>query len=167
MIAIEIAHEADKEQLTTIEIESKIQSIPECVDAIEIDYDIRLYRWGTYFNGTSPASSKPPRIILKAVTDGTIIGYIAGHPTNRYSLDAEIQSFYILKEYQRNGTGKQLLKKFVEWLLTQPAKNLCAGIKPENKYQAFYLKYGGKHLNEHWIYWDDMEELVKQLHSVI
>jgi hypothetical protein len=44
MITIEIAHEADKEQLTTIEIESKIQSIPECVDAIEIDYDLRLYR---------------------------------------------------------------------------------------------------------------------------
>jgi GNAT superfamily N-acetyltransferase len=120
-----------------------------------------LYRWGTYFNGTSPESSKPQRIILKAVTDGTIIGYIAGHLTNRYGLDAEIQSFYILKEYQRNDTGKQLLKKFVEWLLTQPAKSLCVGIKPENKFQAFYLKYGGKHLNEHWIYWDDMEELVK------
>ena len=106
MITIEIAHEADKEQLTKVEIESKIQSIPECVDAIEIDYEVRLYRWGTYFNATSPASSKPQRIILKAVTDGTIIGYMAGHLTNRYGLDAEIQSFYILKEYQRNSTGK-------------------------------------------------------------
>ena len=55
----------------------------------------------------------------------------------------------------------------MEWLHSQHAKSLCVGIKPENKYQAFYLKYGGKHLNEHWIYWDDMEELVKQLHNVI
>ena len=163
MITIEIAHEADKEQLTTIEIESKIQSIPECVDAIEIDYDLRLYRWGTYFNGTSPASSKPPRIILKAVTDGTIIGYIAGHLTNRYGLDAEIQSFYILKEYQRNGTGKQLLKILVEWLLTQHAKSLCAGINPANKYQAFYLKYGGRYLNEYWIWWNDAEKLLGKI----
>ena len=166
MITIEIAHEADKEQLTRVELESKIQSIPECIDAIEIDYDVRLYRWETYFNGTSPASSKPGRIILKAVTDDAIIGCIAGHLTNRYGLDAEIQSFYILKEYQRNGTGKQLLKKLVEWLLTQHAKSLCVGIKPANKYKAFYLKYRGKYLNGHWIYWDDMEALVKQLHSV-
>ena len=167
MITIDIAREADKEQLTKVELESKMQSIPECVDAIEIDYEVRLYRWETYFKGTSPASSRPQRIILKAVSEGRIIGYIAGHLTNRYGLDAEIQSFYILKEYQRNGTGKQLLKKFVEWLLTQPAKSLCAGIKPENKYQAFYLKYGGRNLNEHWIYWDDMQELAKQLRSVV
>jgi GNAT superfamily N-acetyltransferase len=140
-----------------------MQSILGCIDAIEIDYDIRLYRWETYFNGTSPASSKPPRVIYKAVTGGTIIGYIAGHLTNRYGLDAEIQSFFITKEYQRNGTGKQLLKMFLEWLLIQRVKSLCAGINPVNKYQAFYLKYGGKYLNEHWIWWEDVEELLNKI----
>jgi hypothetical protein len=43
------------------------------------------------------------------------------------------------------------------------ARSLCVGIKPENKYKAFYLKYGGQFLNEHWIYWQDSNQLLKIL----
>lgn len=160
---IEVAGKSDIEELTAVEIESKRQSIPGYIDAVEIDYALRLHRWRTYFNKESPKSSKPERVILKAVIDSHIAGYIAGHLTNRYEMDAEIQSFYILINYQRNGIGKSLLMKFVEWLNGHQAKRLCVGIAKGNKYQAFYLKFGGKHLNEHWIYWDDLNVLQKIL----
>jgi GNAT superfamily N-acetyltransferase len=155
---IEIAVESDIEELTQVEIESKIKSIPEYVDDIEIDYPSRLRRWQTYFKGESPKSSKPGRLILKAEVNGKIVGYIAGHLTTRYERDAEIQSFYILKEYQRKGTGKKLFNRFVKWLLTQHAKSLCVGVAAENKYKEFYIKQGGQYLNPHWIYWDNLEQ---------
>ena len=149
-----IADINDAEELTQVEIESKQQSLADIIEPFEIDHNSRLYRWHTYFRGESPQTSKPERIIFKAVVDNKLVGYIAGHLTTRYNKDAEIQSFFILKAYQRKGFGKMLFLKFIEWLDAQNAKSLCVGIMPDNPYKAFYLKHGGQYLNPHWIYWD-------------
>ena len=153
-----VATITDIEELTRVEIESKLQSFDNN-EPIAIDYDTRLYRWNTYFNEQSPASAKPERIVFKAVIDDSIIGYIAGHLTNRYEKDAEIQSFYVLKHQQRKGIGSKLLYHFTGWLIDKNAKSLCVGIALENPYQQFYLKYGAQYLNPHWIYWDDISFL--------
>jgi GNAT superfamily N-acetyltransferase len=155
MISIGIASIPDIEILTRVEIASKLQSFPEYMDATAIDYTTRLLRWQTYFNGESPASAKPERIVFKAIKNERIVGFIAGHLTSRHK-DAEIQSFYVLKDEQRQGIGSGLLKSLLPWLISHNAKSLCTGIFPENPYQAFYLKYGGEYLNQHWIYWDDL-----------
>ena len=125
------------------------------MDDVDVDYATRKYRWQTYFKGESPASAKPERIVFKAVKDKHIIGFIAGHLTNRYK-DAEIQNFYVLQKDQRQGIGSDLLKNLLLWLTNHDAKSLCVGVFAENPYQAFYLKYGGKYLNPHWIFWDDL-----------
>ena len=154
-----IAKASDIESLTHVEIESKIQSIPDVVNDFEIDFEARCRQWKTYFNKTSPQSSKPERIVYKAMVENKIVGYISGHLTTRYDKDAKIQSFYILKEFQRTGLGITLLKKFIGWLDTKNAKSLCVGFHEKNKYQAFYLKHGGQYLNPHWIYWDDINQI--------
>ncbi len=116
MIRIEVASPADIESLARVEIESKLQSFSEHMDAIAIDPEIRAHRWHTYFDGESPVSAKPPRIVFKAIKDKQIIGFIAGHLTTRYDKDAEIQSFYVLRSEQRNGIGSALLEKLLTWL---------------------------------------------------
>jgi hypothetical protein len=68
-----------------------------------------------------------------------------------------------LKNEQRKNIGTKLLTEFSKWLTGMDARSLCVGIKPENKYKAFYLKYGGQFLNEHWIYWQDSNQLLKIL----
>jgi GNAT superfamily N-acetyltransferase len=158
---------ADIPFLTQVEIESKLQSAPECFDPIEIDYPTRFSRWQTYFNAQSPLSAKPERIVFKAVFEQKLIGYISGHLTNRHGKDAEIQSFYILKDSQRKGLGKALLGHFLEWLARHKAKSLCVGIAYNNPYQAFYLKYGGTYLNKHWIYWDDLSMLANKIKETV
>jgi ribosomal protein S18 acetylase RimI-like enzyme len=159
-----IANETDIEAITQVEIDSKKQSIPECVEDYEIDYSSRYDRWQAYFKGQSPQTSKPERIILKAVNGkGEIVGYLAGHLTTRYGLDAEIQSVYVLKQAQRQHIGAELLTEFVTWLVSKHARSLCVGFKPENRYKAFYLKYGGQYLNEHWIYWQSTAQLLERL----
>lgn len=110
------ATENDITKLAPVEIESKQQSIPELLEDFEKDYAAREYRWHTYFKGESPQSSLPQRQVFKAVVNERIIGYIACHLTTRYGKDAEIQSFYVLKEFQRKGVGLALLAKLVNWL---------------------------------------------------
>jgi GNAT superfamily N-acetyltransferase len=163
VIQIQIASIADIEALTHVEVTSKLSSFPGQMDAIALDPEIRSYRWQTYFDGESPASSKPERIVFKALEDGNTVGFIAGHLTTRYDKDAEIQNFYVLKDHQRNGIGSLLLDNLLTWLKRQEAKSLCVGIHPENPYQKFYIKYGGLHLNPHWIYWDDLAEVEQRL----
>jgi len=153
---------SDIETLTRVEIESKVQSIPQWIDAIEVDYDRRRDRWRTYLSAQSPATSRPERVVLKAVVDGDVIGYLAGHLTTRYGKDGEIQSFYVLKSRQRQGVGLALLRQFIDWLTAHNARSLCVGISADNPYQAFYLKYGGVHLNPHWIVWDDVAGAMAQ-----
>lgn len=161
------ATETDIDELTQVEIDSKKQSIPECIEDYEIDFALRHQRWQTYFKKQSPTTSKPQRLILKAVNEeGRITGYLAGHLTTRYNLDAEIQSFYVLKEAQNKRIGTRLLTSFVTWLIDMNAVSLCVGINPGNKYKAFYLKYGGQYLNEHWIYWPNTAQLVNLLTTV-
>lgn len=162
-LVIQIATELDIDVLTKVEIESKIHSIPDMIEPLEVDYKKRFDRWQTYFVGQSPASAKPERIVFKALIGNELVGYIAGHLTTRYDKDAEIQSFYILKEYQGKGIGGQLLHHFVKWLLQYDVKSLCVGFHEANPYQAFYIKYGGKYLNPHWIYWDEVNDLLPKL----
>jgi ribosomal protein S18 acetylase RimI-like enzyme len=158
------ANETDIEALTHVEIESKKHSIPDCIEDYEIDYSLRHDRWQTYFKGQSPQTSKPERLVLKAVNnDSKVIGYLAGHITIRYNLHAEIQSFYVLRQMQKQQTGTNLLTEFVKWLINMNAKSLCVGIRPENKYKAFYVKHGGQYLNEYWIYWENVTQLLENL----
>ncbi|WP_295793661.1 GNAT family N-acetyltransferase [Mucilaginibacter sp.] len=159
---IVIATIADVDELTNVEVESKLRSFTDN-EPVAIDYDTRYYRWNTYFNGQSPASAKQQRVVYKAIIDGKIVGYIAGHLTTRYEKDAEIQSFYILKEYQRKGIGAKLLTEFLGWLQTQRATSLCVGIDSTNPYQAFYLKQDAGYLNPHWMFWDDIEALQRKI----
>ena len=156
-LKIAISTEADITELARVEIDSKRDSIPELVEDFELDLELRANRWKTYFQRQSPQTSKPERLVLKAVDNGKIVCYIAGHLTTRYDLEAEIQSFYILKPYQRQGLGNRLLLEFFDWLDKNHATSLCVGIATDNKYKAFYLKNGGQYLNEHWIYWVDVK----------
>lgn len=152
---IVIAGITDIKDLAFVEIASKRASISQLINGQDIDAESRMYRWASWFRGESPQTSKPGRIAFKAIIDDTIVGYISGHLTMRYNCDAEIQSFYILKEHQGKGVGKRLFDHFIKWMEQQGAKSLCVGFDSNNPYQSFYIKQGGKYLNEHWIVWDE------------
>jgi GNAT superfamily N-acetyltransferase len=149
------ATKTDIEELTRVEIESKLKSFYDN-DELGLSHSIQGYRWETYFAAQTPASAKPERVVYKALLDGEIIGYVAGHLTTRYDKDAEIQALYLLKEQQRKGFGTKMLAHLLDWFKQHSVKSICVGIDKDNPYQQFYLKHGGTHINEHWIGWDDM-----------
>lgn len=154
------ASENDIATLANVEVASKKASIPQLLNAYDTDLASRISRWATWFRGESPAGSRPERVAYKAIVSDQTVGYLSGHLTSRYNCDAEIQSFYILKDYQRIGVGKLLFDQFVLWMAQQGAKSLCVGFDPGNPYKNFYLKQGGRYLNEHWIIWDDVSKFL-------
>jgi GNAT superfamily N-acetyltransferase len=156
---IVIAHSSDATELACLEIESKRASIPHLVDPVEVNFTLRQQRWTTYFQAISPVGSKTERLVLKALRDGALVGFIAGHLTSRYAMDSEIQSFYVLRDHQRKGVGSALLAALADWLVGQGVRSLCVGIAAENPYRAFYLKRGARYLNDHWMYWSDVSAL--------
>lgn len=159
---ISVAADSDVVALTAVEIESKRMSIARWVDPIEMDPARRLERWESYFAGKSPASAKPPRRVWKAMARDRVIGFLAAHLTTRFDMEAEIQSMYVLWEYQRQGIGTALLRRAAEWLALRNARRLCVGIEPANPYRAFYAKHGAAYLNEHWMFWEDARAIKRQ-----
>jgi GNAT superfamily N-acetyltransferase len=162
-IVITKATPADIEELTNVEIESKQFSIPDHITGAEIDHTTSLNRWQAWFKGRSPKVMPAERLLLKATVDGKIVGFFAGHLTTLYNMDAQVHSFYVLKDYQRKGIGKQLFTKFSEWLNGLQMSSLVAPIKSESDYHNFYLKYGARYLNLDWIFWTDIETLKYKL----
>ena len=146
----------DVHELTSVEIRSKLDSIPDLVEAIEVDADSRLKRWISYFTGESPSSSKPDRIVFGVTEAGEIIGYIAGHHTSRFDVDLEIQSFYILKKWQRKSIGTNLLVRLSQWAQVKGYVSACVGVAPLNPYRSFYLKHGAYVRNQHWLEWGNL-----------
>lgn len=103
-----------------------------------------IKRWRGYIKGTHhPRFSKSPRKIYLAFDDDRLIGHVACHLRTKQGFESELQSIFVLHEYQRQGLGTKLLQAVVEWLMEMGAKSMMAGFYSDNEYQRFYLKYGG------------------------
>lgn len=153
------AAQADIVVLASVEIASKRASIPDLIDPVEVDPAGRQRRWQTYLRGETPEGSRPERQVLMASVEGTVVGFIAGHLTSRHGMDAEIQSLFVLIEHQRRGIASGLLAAMAPWFLEMGAHRVCVGVNSRSPYNAFYLKHGARHLNEHWLYWAEARDL--------
>ena len=60
----------------------------------------------------------------------------------------ELQSLYVLKEYQNNGIGKRLIQKAFEESKKLGYKKMFIGCLEENKSNEFYKKMGGKFIKK-------------------
>ncbi len=68
--------------------------------------DAAIRRWKAYIRKEHhPQKAKEQRVIYAAFAGTKMIGYIAGHLTERMGLESELQSIYILPEHQRRGVG--------------------------------------------------------------
>lgn len=167
MISYREATIDDAASIAQTEVESKRASIPEVVSEIEMDYDWSFNRWTGYINKTtSPGSALDPRIIYLACDKETVVGYAACHHTTKQGIEAELQSIYVLKEYQGQGIGSALLKRIVEWLLADGKKSLLAGFYDKNSYVAFYKKLRENLANGPCI-WYDLQELNETLKHIL
>jgi GNAT superfamily N-acetyltransferase len=118
-------------------------------------------RISAYMSGIhDPQQALKPRIIYVALADAKIIGFIAGHLTRRYDCEGELQWVNVIEEYSRTGIASQLVKLLFNWFIEQNAHKIC--VDPGNDIaRQFYKKNGANNLNEHWMYWDDISDILK------
>ena len=83
----------------------------------ELGYDHILEKWKGYIRKTrNPSKSKDPRVIYAAFDGALMVGYAACHHTTKWGVESELQSMYVLKDYQGQGIGTHLFELLVNWV---------------------------------------------------
>ena len=129
---------------------------------------IRASEWGSedywitritgYMNRElHPQKALMPRVFYVASENGSLIGLIAGHLTQRYNCDGELEWINVIPERRGDGIAWELLCLLAGWFAEQKASRICVDVDPENTIaRHFYECYGAERLNEHWMVWNDI-----------
>lgn len=141
-------------------MESKRASLDDVpMGDVEFDYENRLKRWVGYINRTRhPRHALDPRIVYGAWDDSLMVGYAAAHHTTKWGVDAELQSMYLLLDYQGRGIGTDLFAKLVAWLAQSGIYSLGVNVFEESPYNGFYLKMGGEATSPGIILWRNLRD---------
>lgn len=117
-------------------------------------------RISKYLEGThNPQKALKQRIIYVASVNDIIIGFIAGHLSQRYECEGELQWIDINEKYRRNGIASDLIKLLGNWFIAHHSYKIC--VDPGNEIaKAFYKKNGATSLNEHWMFWNDIRSVI-------
>jgi len=126
------------------------------------DFQRLLIRWDGYVRRVqNPQHALEPRILFAAFATSQMVGYIAGHFSGRHGAQGELQSLYVLKDYQGQGIGTCLLARLAHWFVAHDRRTVCVGIHPDNPYKRFYEKHGARYINKHWLVWDDIGVIIR------
>jgi len=118
-------------------------------------------RMVAYFDSEHhPQQALLPRMIYVALEDDTLIGYIAGHLTQRFGCEGELQWLYVAPERRRRGVASALLRRLAEWFNEQRASQVCVNVASSNSVaRAFYAQNGAEAMNQHWLMWKNIAML--------
>jgi GNAT superfamily N-acetyltransferase len=124
-------------------------------DALDGPADPRM---AAYLTGAHhPQGALPPRAGFVAIVDGSIVGYIAGHLTERFGCQGELQYLYVTPAYRRSGVGRNLLRRLAAWFAGQQVLRVCVNVDAKSAgARPFYLKMAATDLRPHWMEWRDI-----------
>ncbi|MGE7759946.1 N-acetyltransferase family protein [Peribacillus sp. NPDC097895] len=108
---------------------------------------------------------------------GEIIGFAAGGPeqTHEPLIQGEVYAIYILKEYQRQGLGRKMIKAVIHELMKMEHKNLIIWALKDNPSCGFYKALGGRVIAEKTVKmagiklievgygWEDIQDILLHL----
>jgi ribosomal protein S18 acetylase RimI-like enzyme len=110
-----------------------------------------------------PQKALMPRVIYVALENGSVIGFIAGHLTQRYECDGELEWINVIPGRRGDGIARELLRLLAGWFAKQKASQVCVDVDPANTIaRRFYARHGAQHLNERWMVWNDMDALLHE-----
>jgi GNAT superfamily N-acetyltransferase len=133
---------------------------------VDATAQIRAKEWQTkeywfdritrYLEGRgNPQEGLEPRVMYVAMEDGIVVGFVAGHLTQRYGCDGELQWIDVVAELRRRGMATKLLRLIALWFVSQGARRIC--VDPGNSAaRQLYQANGAEELNQHWMVWNDI-----------
>ena len=124
-----------------------------------MEREAAVHRWKAYMRKEHhPRDAKDPRIAYVSIINGEIVGFVAGHLTERLGLEGELQSIYILPEHQGHGLGTQLVIALAKWFNKWDAKEVCVDHKDGS--EGFYIKLGARFNDHGWLVWDNFLQVL-------
>jgi GNAT superfamily N-acetyltransferase len=115
---------------------------------------------GYYHKELHPQQALLPRVIYVAIASGSLVGFIAGHLTERFGCDGELQWINVIPGFRKTGIAIELLHLLARWFVEQNALFICVDPGSEQS-RKFYLRNGAANLNEHWMAWKDISIVLK------
>jgi GNAT superfamily N-acetyltransferase len=112
-----------------------------------------------YFTGEHhPHQALLPRAGFVALAADEVIGFIAGHRTQRHGCEGEVQYFYVKTAYRRQGIGTALLKLLAKWFRENDAQKVCVPVANDSPPEAkpFVEHHGAAPMRKHWYAWEDI-----------
>ena len=104
-----------------------------------------------------PQQALAPRILYVALDHNSVVGFIVGHLTRRYSCDGELEWINVIPAHRGTGVASELLRILAAWFVEQNAKRVCVDVDPANALaRRFYARHGATTLNPHWLVWTDV-----------
>ena len=102
-------------------------------------------------------SNPGKKIILVAVEDDAIVGFICGGAARTEKLkdkdrfDSELYAIYVEKTHHNRGIGAELFAHFKVWLIKHNYENMFLWAFEDNPFLFFYEKIGGVRGDEQYI----------------
>jgi GNAT superfamily N-acetyltransferase len=134
---------------------------------------VRASEWGTlpywqsrihgYMTGElHPHDALAPRTLILASNGDRLLGFVAGHLTKRFRCDGELEWINVIPEQRGTGVATELLRRLAAWFVQQRAARVCVDVDPKNvAARTFYMRHGAVTLNNHWLVWNDISQLVR------
>lgn len=97
------------------------------------------------------------RVAYVAELDEALVGFIAGHLSERFDCDGELQWILVAPSHRGSDVATQLLKVLAEWLADHGARRVCVNVTHENRIaRRFYSRHGAIDLSNGWMVWPDV-----------
>ena len=124
-----------------------------------MEREAAVHRWKAYMRKEHhPRDARDPRIAYVSIINGEIVGFVAGHLTERLGLEGELQSIYVLPEHQGHRLGTQLVVALAQWFKKWDAKEVCVDHKDGS--EGFYIKLGARFNDHGWLVWDNFLQVL-------
>jgi GNAT superfamily N-acetyltransferase len=120
-------------------------------------------RMAAYLEGRhDPQQALPPRVAFLAERGDVVVGYIAGHLTERHGCHGEVQYLYVTQDVRRMGVASELLECLAGWFIAHNATRLCVNANLDSAPAVpFYVSHGATPLNPYWYVWSDARQLAR------
>lgn len=126
---------------------------------------IRAAEWGTeaywryrirgYLTGDlSPRFAQPSRTVLCALLEERVVGFAAGHLSQRLSCTGEVEWMNVRADRRGLGIAAALLGHLAAWFVSHRSTRAC--VDPDPPSRGFYLRLGAQPLDDHWLVWPDI-----------
>lgn len=122
------------------------------------------HRISAYLTGAhNPQGALPRRVLYIAEQRSEVTGFVAGHLTQRFGFQGELQWINVGQPFRGTGMASKLLEELAGWFQKVNAMRVCVNVVPENyAAQAFYRKHGAVDFQPNWLCWENISSIIEK-----